>query len=83
MEKRTLEPGLLTVFTIFTSLRLTFVVVATIARLVRPDSTINVVELLEPTLLLGILIWQALRPQYQRVLLPLALVLAGLGPLAS
>ncbi|MCD4685221.1 MAG: sensor histidine kinase, partial [Anaerolineae bacterium] len=44
---------------------------------------INVVELLEPTLLLGILIWQALRPQYQRVLLPLALVLAGLGPLAS
>lgn len=83
MKKRTLEPGLLTVFTIFTSLRLTFVILATIARTARPQGDIRLVELLEPALLLGILIWLALRTQYQHVLLPVALLMAGLGPLGS
>ena len=83
MEKRSLEPGLLTVFRLFTGLRLTFAVVITLARLATPDQEMYLFDLLEPALLMLLLSLPAMRARYEHVLLPMALVLAGVGPLLS
>ena len=83
MEKQHLEPGLLTVFRLFTGLRLALAIVFTLARLAAPDKSIHSFELIEPALLMTSLSILAWRTKYERVLLPVALVIAGIGPLIS
>jgi signal transduction histidine kinase len=83
MEKRSLEPGLLTVFRLFTGLRVIFGIVFALARLAAPDQDVHIIELLEPAVLMFILSLLTLRANHERVLLPIALVFAGIGPLIS
>lgn len=83
MEERTLEPGLLTVFRLFTGLRLTFVTIITLARLVASDQDVRIAEPLEPVLLMFLLVWAIVQAKYEHVLLPIALIFAGIGPLVS
>lgn len=83
MDKRTLEPGLLNVFRLFTGLRLIFAIVFTLARVAAPEQDPRLIDLIEPALLLFILYVPALRNRYQHLMLPLALVVAGIGPLIS
>lgn len=83
MESRSLEPGLLTVFRLFTGLRLTFALVITLARLAASDPDMYAFDLLEPALLMLLLSLPAMRTKHEHVLLPVALALAGVGPLLS
>jgi len=83
MEKQSLEPGLLAVFRLFTGLRLAFAVVFALGRIAGPDQVIRIGELLEPTVLMLILSLPVLRSRHEHVLLPIALVIAGVGPLLS
>jgi signal transduction histidine kinase len=83
MKKQSLEPGLLAVFRLFTGLRLAFAIVFTLARLAAPDQNVRLFELLEPALLMLILSLPALRDRHEQVLLPVALIVAGIGPLLS
>lgn len=83
MEKRSLEPGLLTIFRLFTGLRLVFAAVFTLARVTSPDQDVRIIELLEPALLMFVLSLPALRSRREHILLPVALVVAGIGPLIS
>ncbi len=81
MEKSQLEPGLLTVFRLFTGLRLAVVIVFTLARLAAPDENVRLIELLDPALLMLLLSLPTLRERQEHTLLPVALVVAGIGPL--
>jgi len=83
MEKQSLESGLLAVFRLFTGLRLAFAVVFALGRIAGPDQVIRIGELLEPTVLMLILSLPVLRSRHEHVLLPIALVIAGVGPLLS
>jgi signal transduction histidine kinase len=83
MEKRSLEPGLLTVFRLFTGLRLAFAIVLALARLAAPDQNVRLFDLLEPALLMLILSLPALRDRHEQVVLLVALIVAGIGPLLS
>jgi signal transduction histidine kinase len=83
MKKWELESGLLNVFRLFTGLRLTFAIVFALARLAAPDQSVHLIELIEPALLMFILSLPALRVRDEHWLLPIALVIAGLGPLLS
>ena len=83
MEKRNLEPDLLNVFRLFTGLRLTVIFVFMFARLARPDENPHLFELLEPTLLMLLLSLPALRGRHEHLLLPVALIVAGFGPLLT
>lgn len=80
MEKRHLEPGLLTVFRLFTALRLIFSVTITLARIAAPEKNVHIADLLDASLLMLILSLPALRGKHEHILLPVALVMAGIGP---
>lgn len=83
MEKRSLEPGLLAVFRLFTGLRLAFAVIFALAHIATNDQNLRISELLEPTLLMLILSLPAFRSRHEHILLPLALAVAGIGPLIT
>lgn len=82
-HNRTLEPGLLAVFQLFTGLRLVFALIMAVARWAAPDQDVHVAELVEPALLLLVLSSPTLRTRYERIQLPVALLIAGIGPLVS
>jgi signal transduction histidine kinase len=83
MEKRNLEPGLLAVFRVFTGLRLAFAVILALTRLATPERDLRIMDLLEPAVLMAILSIPALRSRHEHILLPVALTVAGLGPLLA
>jgi signal transduction histidine kinase len=83
MGKTAVEPGLFSVFRLFTGLRLFFGIVAALARLAARDQDVRVVQVLEPALLMFWLSLPLVYPKYGRWLLPVALVLAGVGPLIT
>ncbi len=83
MEKRNLEPGLLAVFRFFTGLRLVFAVILTLTRLAAPDQAPRIMDLLEPVVLMVLLSVPTLRSRHEHIVLPVALAVAGLGPLLS
>ncbi|NDJ77123.1 MAG: sensor histidine kinase [Chloroflexi bacterium] len=83
MRNRRLESGLLTVFRLFTGLRVIFAIIFAVARLAAPDQQVRIFEVLEPALLMFVLSLPALRGRHGHRLLPVALVIAGIGPLVT
>jgi signal transduction histidine kinase len=77
------EPGLLSVFRLFTGLRLAFGIIAVLAQWAAPDRTVRLVDVLEPAVLMFWLLLPLAYPQYEGWLLPVALVFAGVGPLIT
>ncbi|HEX3051416.1 MAG TPA: sensor histidine kinase [Aggregatilineaceae bacterium] len=77
---RAIEPGLFSVFRLFTGLRLFFSVIFTVARLAAPDSSLRLAELLDPLILMVLLLVPLVRSRHEWIILPLALIYAGVGP---
>lgn len=77
------EPGLLSVFRLFTGLRLAFGIIAVLAQLAAPDQDVRLIEVLEPAVLMFWLLLPVFYPGRERWLLPIALVFAGVGPLLT
>lgn len=83
MGKTTIEPGLFSVFRLFTGLRLFFAVVFALAKLATPDREVRILGLLEPALLMLLLSLPLFRAKYEHLFLPVALIFAGIGPLIA
>lgn len=83
MTTRDIEPGLLRVFRLFAALRMFFALLFTAARLANPEQSVRILDLFEPALLLVLLALPLLTQIPERVVLPLALVVATVGPLLS
>ncbi len=77
------EPGLLSVFRLFTGLRLSFGIIAVLAQWAAPDQDVRLIDVLEPAVLLFWLLLPLVYPGHERWLLPVALVFAGVGPLLT
>jgi signal transduction histidine kinase len=77
------EPGLLSVFRLFTGLRLAFGIIAVLAQWAAPDQDVRLIEVLEPAALMFWLLLPLAYPQYEDWLLAVALVFAGVGPLIT
>ncbi len=77
------EPGLLSVFRLFTGLRLAFGIIAVLAQWAAPDQDVRLIDVLEPAVLLFWLLLPLVYPGHERWLLPVALVFAGVGPLLT
>jgi signal transduction histidine kinase len=80
---RNVEPGLMSVFRLFTGLRLAFGIVAVLAQWAAPDRNVRLIEVIEPAVLMFWLLLPLAYPQYEGWLLPVALVFAGVGPLIT
>jgi len=87
MKRDILEPGVLAIFRLFTALWLAQTVLVAGRRLVRPglptetDPLLYVANIANTVLLLGYLLWPGLQRRLGRAYLPLALVLATIGPI--
>lgn len=79
MKNAAIEPGLFSVFRLFTGLRLAFAVL----RYLSPQDNALLVEILEPGLLLLLLLIPLVRATYEPVVLPIALVMGGIGPFVT
>ena len=77
------EPGLLSVFRLFTGLRLAFGVIGVLVQWAAPDRDVRLIEVLEPAVLMFWLLLPLAYPRYEGWLLPVALVFAGVGPLIT
>jgi len=77
---RAIEPGLFSVFRLFTGLRLFFSVIFAVARFAAPDGNFRLADLLDPLILMVLLLVPLVRSKYERIILPLALIYAGVGP---
>lgn len=81
MANRTIEPGLFSVFRLFTGLRLIFAVIFALGEWANPEQSVRILGLLEPLVLMLVLMVPISQAKYGNLLLPVALVVAGVGPL--
>lgn len=81
MANRTIEPGLFSVFRLFTGLRLIFAVIFALGEWANPEQPVRILGLLEPLVLMLVLTVPISQAKYGNLLLPVALVVAGVGPL--
>lgn len=75
MKNKPVEPGLFSVFRLFTGLRLVFAVL----RYVSPPERGMLVEIIEPSVLLLLLMIPVVHTQYESILLPFILIISGTG----
>lgn len=81
MANKTIEPGLFSVFRLFTGLRLIFAVIFALGEWANPEQPVRILGLLEPLVLMLVLTAPISQAKYGNLLLPVALVVAGVGPL--
>jgi signal transduction histidine kinase len=84
MKRTPLEPGLLQIFRLFAGGRLALLLLTLFFKIIQPQPRIlryPSLGIVESAFLLGYLSWPWLRRQLGRVYLPLALVVASIGPI--
>jgi len=81
MVNKTIEPGLFSVFRLFTGLRLIFAIIFALGEWANPEQDVRILGLLEPMVLMLVLSLPISQAKHGHLLLPAALVVAGVGPL--
>lgn len=79
MKHSAIEPGIFPIFRLFTGLRLAFAVL----RYLAPRDQGTLIDILGPGLLLLVLLIPLIQARYERIVLPIALVISGIEPFVT